>query len=140
MVAELAARNDEYLADHTIRCLTAPLSALFASAVEEGVIPVNVARDVRLPSGRDALRRFDDEDDHDDPAPGKAKALTDTELAAFLLVVDPRWRLFFELLAATGLRGVRGSRVRAHREGGRSRPEPSEPWARCPAWGGCERG
>ena len=78
---------------------------MLATAVEEGVIRHNPARDVRLPSGRDALRQFDqDADDDDDPAPGKARALTRDQLAAFLLVVDPRWRLFFELLAATGLR------------------------------------
>jgi integrase len=59
----------------------------------------------REPSGRDALRRFDaDNDDQDDPAPGRARALTREQLAAFLLVVDPRWRVLFELLAATGLR------------------------------------
>ena len=62
----------------------------------------NPARDVRLPSGRDALRRFGE--DGDDPAPGKARALTREQHASFLLVVDPRWRVFFELLAATGMR------------------------------------
>lgn len=78
---------------------------MLATAVEEGVIRHNVARDVRLPSGRHELRRFDeDADDGDDPAPGKARALTREQLTAFLLVVDPRWRLFFELLAGTGLR------------------------------------
>ena len=51
------------------------------------------------------MRRFDeDADDGDDPAPGEARALTQEQLTAFLLVVDPRWRLCFELLAATGLR------------------------------------
>ena len=35
---------------------------------------------------------------------GKARALTREQFAGFLLVVDPRWRLFFELLGATGLR------------------------------------
>lgn len=107
VIATLAAREgDDYLADRTLRRLFAPLAALLATAVEEGVIPQNVARDVKLPSGRDRLRRFDadDQDDGDDPAPGKARALTGDQLAAFLLVVDPRWRTLFELLAATGLR------------------------------------
>lgn len=106
LAAGLAARDgDDYLADRTIRRIFAPVSAMLATAVEEGVIRHNPARDVRLPSGRDALRRFDeDADDGDDPAPGNARALTREQLASFLLVVDPRWRLFFELLAATGLR------------------------------------
>lgn len=106
LAAGLAARNgSEYLADRTIRRIFAPLGALLAQAVEEGVIASNPARDVRLPSGRDALRRFDaDADDGDDPAPGKARALTREQLADFLLVVDPRWRTFFDLLAASGLR------------------------------------
>ena len=106
LAAALAERDgDNYLADRTIRRIYAPVSAMLATAVEEGVISHNPARDVRLPSGRDALRQFDeDADDGDDPAPGKARALTREQLAAFLLVVDPRWRLFFGLLAATGLR------------------------------------
>ena len=105
LAATLAERDGDYLADRTIRRIFAPVSAMLATAVEEGVIRHNPARDVRLPSGRDALRRFDeDADDGDDPAPGKARALTRKQLAAFLLIVDPRWRLFFELLAATGLR------------------------------------
>jgi integrase len=106
VVGALAALDGhDYLADSSIRRVFAPLSALLATAVEEGHVPYNVARDVRLPSGRDALRRFDaDDEDGDDPAPGKARALTRDQLAAFLLVVDPRWRILFELLAVTGLR------------------------------------
>jgi integrase len=107
VIATLAGRNgDEYLADRSLRRLFAPLAALLATAVEEGVIGQNVARDVKLPSGRDRLRKFDadDQDDGDDPAPGKARALTQEQLDAFLLVVDKRWRLLFALLAATGLR------------------------------------
>jgi hypothetical protein len=61
VVANLAARNgDDYLADRTIRRVFAPLGALMATAAEEGAIASNPARDVRLPSGRDALRRFDE--------------------------------------------------------------------------------
>jgi integrase len=60
---------------------------------------------VRIPTGRDALQKFDrDANDGDDPVSGRARALTRQELASFLLVVDGRWRLFFELLASTGLR------------------------------------
>jgi integrase len=104
--AVIAARaGDDCLADRTLRRLFAPVAALLATAVEEDYVKHNVARDVRLPSGRDAPRWFDEDanDEDDDPAPGKARALTRDQLAAFVLVVDPRWRLFFELLAATGL-------------------------------------
>ncbi len=105
VLAGIAARDgDDYLSDATLKRLFAPLSALMATAVEEGVVRHNAARDVTVPSGRDALRRFDHEDEDDDLEPGKARALTVAQLSAFLLVVDPRWRLLFELLAATGLR------------------------------------
>ncbi len=106
LAAGLAAREgDAYLADRTIRRIFAPLSALFATAVEEGFLTHNPVRDVNLPSGRDRLRRFDaDDQGDDDPAAGQARALTREQLAAFLTIVDPRWRLFFELLASTGLR------------------------------------
>jgi integrase len=114
VIATLAARDGDkkaepdkrYLADKTLHRLFAPLAALLATAVEEGHAPQNVARDVKLPSGRDRLRKFDadDQDDGDDPSPGKARALTQEQLDAFLLVVDKRWRTLFELLATTGLR------------------------------------
>lgn len=85
LAARLAARNgDDYLADRTIRRIFAPLSALFATAVEEGFLTHNLARDVNLPSGRDRLRKFDadDQGDDDDPAPGHARALTREQLGA----------------------------------------------------------
>jgi hypothetical protein len=95
VLAELAAGNgDDYLADRTLKRLFAPLAALMATAVQEGVTRTNPARDVTVPAGRDALRRFgEDSDDSDDPEPGKAKALTSEQVAAILLVVDARWRL-----------------------------------------------
>jgi hypothetical protein len=100
-LAELAARDgDDYLSDANLKRIFAALSALLACATEEGVIRFNPARDVSVPSGRDQLRRFDEDgDDEDDPQPGRAKALTESQLAAFLLVVDVRWRILFELLA-----------------------------------------
>jgi integrase len=107
VIATLAARDgDDYRADSTLRRMFAPLAALMATAAAEGVIGQNVARDVKVPTGRDRLHRFDadDQDDGDDPSPGKARAHTQEQLDAFLLVVDPRWRLLFTLLAATGLR------------------------------------
>lgn len=84
----------------------AHLTAEGRSAAPGRRVAHNPARDVKVPSGRDRLRKFDadDQEDGDDPAPGKARALTREQLAAFLRVVDPRWRLLFELLAATSLR------------------------------------
>ena len=107
VIAQLAARDDgEYLTDTSLRRIFAPMSALLATAVEEGVVTHNPARDVRLPSGRDDLRRFDPDaaEDADDPSPGHARALTEAQLTTVLLITDPRWRLLFELLATTGLR------------------------------------
>jgi hypothetical protein len=95
VIGDLAARDgDSYLADRTLRRLFAPMAALMATAVDEGFIPHNPARDVTLPSGRDALRRFDPDadEDTDDPSPGKARSLTGEQLGAFLLVTDDRWR------------------------------------------------
>jgi integrase len=105
VLGKIAARDgDDYLSDATLRRLFAPLQALLATAVEEGEISHNPARDVTVPSGRDKLRRLDDDEDEDDAEPGKARALTVAQLSAFLLVVDVRWRLLLELLAATELR------------------------------------
>jgi integrase len=106
ILAALATRDgDAYLADSSLRRIFAPVAALLATAAEEGLIAHNPARDVRVPTGRDALQNFDrDADDGDDPVSGRARALTHEQLASFLVVVDPRWRLFFELLASTGLR------------------------------------
>lgn len=89
-----ADRSERYLSDRSLKRLFAPFGALMAEAVEEGLLATNPARDVKVPSGRDVLRRFDaDDSDDDDPAPGKARALTRAELDTFLLVVDVRWRL-----------------------------------------------
>ncbi|UTI62250.1 site-specific integrase [Paraconexibacter antarcticus] len=107
VIDRLAARDGgdegDYIADATMRRLFAPLSALLATAAEEGLIPTNVSRDVTLPSGRDRLRKFaagiDDEDDE-----GPAKTLTREEFDTFMTIVDQRHRTFFHLLAETGLR------------------------------------
>lgn len=103
VVDQMAARTGTArLADATIRRHFAPMSALMATAAEEGVVPTNVARDVRLPSGRDQLHKF--AAGGDDPDEEDLRALTADQVAAFLEIVAPRWRTFFALLAATGLR------------------------------------
>lgn len=79
----------------TLRTLRAALSAMYSTAVEDGVTDSNPIRGVRLPGG---------ENDEDEPK--QAKALTREELRTFLAALpdDGYWRLFFELLATTGLR------------------------------------
>jgi integrase len=80
------------LSPATVRCVLAPVRALFATAYEDGVIRANPAARLRLiqPSS------------HQQQA--KRKALTEEELLRLLDAVPPGWRLFFELLAHTGLR------------------------------------
>src|SRR2546423_10938074 len=75
----------------TIGYHVAVLRALFADAVEEGVIRSSPTAGIRVsvPTG-----------DEDEPA----KAMTRVELARLLDELDDRWRLSFEFLAHTGLR------------------------------------
>jgi integrase len=82
------------LADKSIRNYMGPLSACMASAVREGLIRHNPTRDVDLPH-----RPTADDVEHED-----VRALTTGELATLLAVIPERHRLFFRLLAATGLR------------------------------------
>jgi integrase len=82
------------LSDATVRNLMAPLRACLGTAVREGLVRSNPARDIDLPH-----RPTADGSEHDD-----RRALTREQLAMFLRVVHPRHRVFFQLLAATGLR------------------------------------
>ncbi len=75
----------------TIGYHVAVLRALFADAVEEGVIRSNPTTGVRV-----AVPNADDDE--------AAKAMTRSELRRVLGEVDERWRLFFEFLTHTGLR------------------------------------
>ncbi len=76
-----------------IRKLRAALSAMFATAVEDGLLRSNPCQGVRIPAGRS-----------EEPAEDRAKALTREELRLLLAALPEDWRLFFELLAVTGLR------------------------------------
>lgn len=76
-----------------IKKLRAALSAMFATAVDDGLVRANPVAGVRVPAPvRDELT--------DDTA----KALTRGELGILLAALPETWRLFFELLAHTGLR------------------------------------
>lgn len=91
------------LSDATVRRVLAPVRACLATARREGLIRHNPADGAVLPT------RQATEADDDGPM-----ALTRSQLAVFLDVVHSDWRLFFEFLAATG---VRWSEVAALRWG-----------------------
>ena len=95
-------RQEQRLADATVRRILAPVRACLRSAMREGVIRSNPTSGAAMPV-RDEHKRINDGtdelgDDHD------VRALTSEQLAALLLVAPPRWQLLLELLAATGLR------------------------------------
>jgi integrase len=79
--------SDGGRAPSTVKNIIAPVRALFATAVEEGVIRSNPCSGLRLPGGSNHERR----------------ALTE-ELAALLDATAPQWRLLTRFLAQTGLR------------------------------------
>ena len=79
-----------------IKKLRAALSALFATAVEDGLRPANPVSGVRIPPAPQGDELENPED--------RGKALTRTELALLLDAIPEDRRLFFEFLAATGLR------------------------------------
>lgn len=89
-VASLEARG---LAPGSVTKNLVPLKAMFATAVEDGALRAKPTEGVRV------NRRRDEPDE--EPV---AKAMTRAELARLLDEVPGEWRLFFELLAHTGLR------------------------------------
>jgi integrase len=82
------------LSDATVRNIMAPLRACLSTAVREGLIRSNPARESDLPHR--AVIENGDED--------QAKAMTREELATVLALIPERHRLMFRMLAATGLR------------------------------------
>ncbi|MGI8731099.1 MAG: tyrosine-type recombinase/integrase [Solirubrobacteraceae bacterium] len=87
------------LRDRTIARVLAVVSACFNSAMLDEVRRDNPASKAVLPK-RDPLAM---PDEHDEMG-GEIKALTRAEIGAILAIVHPDWRVFFRLLAATGLR------------------------------------
>jgi len=78
----------------TLRQLRSTLSAIFSTAVEDGLLRSNPVRGVRIP----APTKIEANDE-------QAKALTREELRLFLTALpNDDWRLFFEFLVHTGLR------------------------------------
>jgi integrase len=87
-------KQGKALSDGTIRNIVKPLRACLATAVREGLIRSNPARDVDLPH-RPTAEDSEDEEVH---------AMSREELATFLDLCPEQWRVFFWFLAATGLR------------------------------------
>jgi integrase len=80
------------LAPATVHKHLAVIKLLFASAVEDGLLRSSPAVHIRVGQGQARIE------------PRRVRAMEREQLAAVLAAVDPDWRLFFELLAATGLR------------------------------------
>ncbi len=89
-----AAMREGGASTSAMKGLRAGLSAMFATAVEDGLLRSNPVQGVRLPGAADSGEAEQD----------GAKALTRAELALLLAAIPPEWQLFFEFLAHTGLR------------------------------------
>lgn len=77
-----------------IRKAKVALSAMLATAVEDGAIPQNPAAGVRYIPSQQAVQR---------PKP-KRRQLTADDVVAILNAAPEQWRVFFMVLAQTGLR------------------------------------
>lgn len=86
--------RDADVSTSAIRGLRAVLSAMFATAVEDGLLRSNPVRGVRIPGLAVTKTELDE----------KAQVLTREELAFLLAEIPTEWRLFFEFLTHTGLR------------------------------------
>ena len=84
------------LAPSSVVKTVAPLRAMFATAVEDGAIRSNPTSVVRVSRRREESEEASGEE--------RAKAMTRAQLAALLEELPGQWRMFFELLAKTGLR------------------------------------
>jgi integrase len=82
------------LADSTVENAVKPVRACLATALAEGLIRQNPTQGLSLPH-RPTAESVEDED---------VRPFTRRQLASFLALVHPRYRLFFRFLAATGLR------------------------------------
>jgi integrase len=88
-----SALRDDGVSTSALKGLRSALSAMFATAVEDGTLRFNPVHGVRIPGDAEV----DSEEE-------KAKALTRGELALLLAALPVEWRLFFEFLTHTGLR------------------------------------
>jgi integrase len=92
------------LSPATIARACVPLRSLLRQATQEGLLRHNPAAGLELPgAGEQPDAEYIEGQDPDDEG-GDVKVFTHEQLACVLAVVHPRHRLFFELLACTGLR------------------------------------
>jgi len=87
------------LAPNTVRLAVAPVRALLATALEEGLLRHNPTAGLRL-----AQRR---QESGEEPAEERVKAMSEQELRSLLAAIEkraPAWRPFFDFLAFSGLR------------------------------------
>lgn len=80
----------------TVRLQLAPVKCLFSSAVKEGLIRSNPAREINYDLPRPQTDEADEEE--------HVKALDEDELRRFLAELPETWRFFFTFLVHTGLR------------------------------------
>jgi integrase len=84
--------REEEVSTSVLRLVRAAIPAMFATAVEDGILRTSPVAGVRIPGAPQT--------DAEEPA----KALTRAELRLFLAAVDEDWELFFLFLTHTGLR------------------------------------
>jgi integrase len=92
--ALIAKLQKQGLSRNTVRLSIAPLKAMLATAVEDGVIQRNAAKDVRIAVQASARQREAKE----------IRALTEDELAQLIAETPAEWRLMVEFLTQTGMR------------------------------------
>jgi integrase len=87
LAADLAAAGKS---PATVRNIMAPVRAMFATAVDDGLVRANPCAGLRLPGGGSVDRT--------------ARALTEDELQRLVAEVPEQWRLVVRFLSQTGLR------------------------------------
>jgi integrase len=97
---EVASRKvgERHVSANTVRLALAPVKAMLATAVEEGLIRSNPSAGLRIAQANGKV------DAGDDLEGERVKALSEEELAKLLGAVAVEWRLLVTLLAQTGLR------------------------------------
>jgi integrase len=86
--------RDKGLSTSALCSVRSVLSALFATAAEDGLVRRNPVSGVRIPASLDPGGQFEE----------RAKALAESELRGLLRALPAYWRLFFKFLTQTGLR------------------------------------
>jgi integrase len=85
------------LSDETIKKIMAPLKACLATARKEDEVSSNAASETDLPE-RETADQLEEEQEE------QVKAMSTSELATVLALIPDSHKVFFEVLAATGLR------------------------------------